>query len=139
MFELHTKYYFWIRSVSSSADIIFVESKSWSEQDIEKLSVGSHAPVVNLRSKMYAPGMALAECMSLQEHYEFLRRLTVSYIGPSNNPLLNTYPAIFPKLGIHFRYLIDGVRALVLSTDPTQASLLRWPASKRNFLRTLLG
>jgi len=99
---------FYGKSLSSAADIIFVDSPNWKEDDLEKLATGSLVPVINLRSFLYSPAIALSECLSIHEYYEFLRRLTLSYIGPEDNPLLNTYVNILPKLGMHFRYICDG-------------------------------
>jgi ornithine carbamoyltransferase len=112
---LHTTHFnpkydltFYGKSLSSAADIIFVDFPGWKESDLEKLAVGSLVPVVNIRSNLYAPAIALAEVLSIHEYYEFLRRLTLSYIGPEDNSLLTTYANLLPKLGMHFRYICDG-------------------------------
>lgn len=134
--EINSYFHFLFRSLSAATDIIFIEAPRWKLEDFEKIAKGSIVPVINLRSIDSSTGVALAECLSLQEYYGFLRRLTVSYIGPGNftnmimkgrlcldcciencyysqltdnNPLLNTYATLFPKLGMHFRYVCDGV------------------------------
>ena len=65
-----------------------------------------------------APLHALAECLALIEHYGYLRRLVIAYLGPIENPMLHTYIHLYPKIGLHFRYFAhEQVGELCASFD----------------------
>jgi len=98
-----------LRSLGSSADAVLIDSEFMSEQDVDQIAAGSYAPVINIGTKSSRPVSGLAHALSLFERYEYVRRLIVTYIGPGNHPLLHCYMNLFPKLGIHLRYLINGV------------------------------
>ncbi|CAG7816339.1 unnamed protein product, partial [Allacma fusca] len=95
------------RCLSSASSVIFVEAP-WTEEELTHLATGSSMPIINVRSKDSAPLLCLAECMTLFEHYGYLRRIVVAYLGPTTDPIARTYIQLLPKIGLHFRYFSDS-------------------------------
>ncbi|ODN00029.1 Ornithine carbamoyltransferase, mitochondrial [Orchesella cincta] len=97
------------RSLASTSDIIFLDVPSWSQSNVEEFAAGSNRPVILISSRDLSPAVVYSELLSFYETYGFLRRVILVYLGPGNNPALNTYFTVFPTIGGHLRYVVDGV------------------------------
>ncbi len=54
-------------------------------EDVEELAANARVPVINGLSNRNHPTQALADLLTLQEHYGRLKGLKVAYLGDSNN------------------------------------------------------
>jgi ornithine carbamoyltransferase len=98
---------YFARAIASGSSVIFAQAP-WTEEQLEELASGSNKPVITVQSKESAPLLCLAECMTLYEHYSYLRRLTLAFLGPVEDQIARTYIQLLPKIGLHFRYASDS-------------------------------
>jgi len=97
------------RTLASAADIVFLDSQKLTYEESELIATGCTVPVVAVSHADLRPVICLAELMTLYEKYQYLRRLIVSYVGQGDDPTLNTYAVLLPKVGMHLRYLVSNV------------------------------
>ncbi|KAF0287756.1 Ornithine carbamoyltransferase, mitochondrial [Amphibalanus amphitrite] len=64
---------------------------------------GAAVPVVSLGSEQHDPLTALGELLAVLEHYSYLKRLTLAWVGPCC-ARLRSFLQLLPPLGIHLRY-----------------------------------
>lgn len=60
-------------------------------------------PVINGLSALHHPCQALADLLTLKEHFENLEGITLAYIGDGNN-VLNSLLLLAPQLGVNIHY-----------------------------------
>ena len=89
------------RALSTSSDVIIVQTEDHSF--ISKIADGANVPTVAWRSEMYATFQALADTLTVYEHFNILSPLTLSWVGPST-ALFNSYLFIMPRMKINLRY-----------------------------------
>lgn len=89
------------RALSTSSDVILVHSLD--HGFISKIADGATVPTVAWRSEKYAIIQALADTLTVYEHFNILSPLTLSWVGPSK-ALFNSYLFIMPRLKINLRY-----------------------------------
>ncbi|XP_069695756.1 ornithine carbamoyltransferase, mitochondrial-like [Periplaneta americana] len=68
------------------------------------LAEGSPKPVVCISDHVFQMVQALADVMSIQEHFGHTRSLLLGWVGPSL-PMFNSYLLLLPMFGIHINYL----------------------------------
>lgn len=83
--------------------------RTFDDSFIEKLIKAANIPVINGLSDLFHPCQILADIMTLQEHFSYLKNLIVSYIGDGNN-ILHSMLLMMPKLGIHVQYCCPSTR-----------------------------
>jgi ornithine carbamoyltransferase len=62
-----------------------IVARTFAQQTIDELSHWSGLPVINALSDLYHPCQALADILTIREHFGRLRGLKVAYIGDGNN------------------------------------------------------
>lgn len=83
------------------SDIIFTEIDS--QKHVQKIADGASTPVINIKSYKFSLIKVLADLMTIQEHYNYLKCLKFGLVGV-HGPLINTYMCILPRLGININY-----------------------------------
>jgi len=81
-------------------DIIL--ARVFAHKDVEELSTYSTVPVINALSDKYHPLQALADIMTLKEHFGDLKGKTLSWVGDGNNVLHDLMIASI-KSGMHVK------------------------------------
>eukprot|EP01036_Dinobryon_divergens_P034107 gene34107-44070_t len=81
-------------------DIIL--ARVFAHKDVQELATFSTVPVINALSDKYHPLQALADIMTLKEHFGQLKGKTVSWVGDGNNVLHDLMIASI-KSGMHVR------------------------------------
>src|SRR5713226_9132005 len=75
--------------------------RTFSQSTIEELAHWSTAPVINALSDLYHPCQALADVMTLREHFGELRGLKLAFAGDGNN-VAHSLMLTAVRLGIDF-------------------------------------
>lgn len=74
------------------------------EHDIlKRMQKVAQVPLINGLSDLHHPCQILADLLTLQEKFQTLQGLTVTYLGDGNN-ILHSMLMMMPSLGIHVRY-----------------------------------
>ena len=77
-----------------------IVARTFSQKTIDELARWSGLPVVNALSDLYHPCQALADMLTLQEHFGRLRGLKLAYVGDGNN-VAHSLLLCCARLGIH--------------------------------------
>ena len=77
-----------------------IVARTFAQETIEVLAHWSGLPVVNALSDLYHPCQALADMLTLKEHYGKLRGLKLAYVGDGNN-VAHSLLLCAARLGIH--------------------------------------
>ncbi len=77
-----------------------IVARTFSQQTIDELARWSGIPVVNALSDLYHPCQALADMLTLKEHFERLRGLKLAYVGDGNN-VAHSLLLCCARLGMH--------------------------------------
>jgi ornithine carbamoyltransferase len=116
-----------------------IVARVFSHNDIEKLSRHSTVPVINGLSDLFHPCQILSDMLTILEHKNKLRDITLAYIGDGNN-VCNDLLLACSKLGINIRvatprgfeplnWVIDVAKdeckknksTVLITTDPFEA------------------
>ncbi|BFZ24802.1 hypothetical protein BsWGS_27841 [Bradybaena similaris] len=73
------------RVLASMADVIL--ARVHGQQDLDDLANEANVPVISGLSDLHHPLQILADFMTLQEHFGYLRGLKIAWIGDGNNVL----------------------------------------------------
>jgi ornithine carbamoyltransferase len=77
-----------------------IVARTFTQETIEELARWSGLPVVNALSDLYHPCQALADMLTLKEHFGKLRGLKLAYLGDGNN-VVHSLLLCAARLGIH--------------------------------------
>ncbi len=77
-----------------------IVARTFSQQTIDELARWSGLPVVNGLSDLYHPCQALADMLTLKEHFGRLRGLKLAYVGDGNN-VAHSLLLCGARLGMH--------------------------------------
>jgi len=77
-----------------------IVARTFTQETIEELSRWSGIPVINALSDLYHPCQALADMLTLKEHFGRLRGLKLAYVGDGNN-VAHSLLLCCARLGIH--------------------------------------
>lgn len=77
-------------------------ARVYAQQDVEELATLASVPVINALSDKYHPLQALADYMTVKEHFGELSGLTMAWVGDGNN-VLHDYMLAAPKVGANVR------------------------------------
>lgn len=92
---------------------------------LERMKSATSIPIVNGLSDSHHPCQALADLMTLKEHYKSLAGLTFTFLGDGNN-VLHSLMLLLPFLGVHLRYACpQGYEpsALIVKTAKQRATV----------------
>ncbi|XP_070190779.1 ornithine transcarbamylase, mitochondrial-like isoform X2 [Littorina saxatilis] len=89
------------RVLSSMSDLIL--ARVYGQQDLDILADEANVPVISGLSDLYHPLQILADFMTLQEHFGYLRGLKVAWVGDGNN-ILHSLMMGCSKLGIDLSF-----------------------------------
>ena len=79
-----------------------IVARAFSQETVDELAQWSGLPVVNALSDLYHPCQALADMLTLKEHFGRLRGLTLAYAGDGNN-VAHSLLLSSARFGIHCR------------------------------------
>ncbi len=79
-----------------------IQFRGFSQNHVELLAKHSGVPVYNGLTDEYHPTQALADVMTLQENFGFLKGLNLVYCGDGRNNVATSLMIICAKLAIHF-------------------------------------
>lgn len=88
------------RNLERWVDIVV--ARVYSQATLEELTNYSKIPIVNALSDKYHPCQALADMLTLQEHFGHLQGLKLAFVGDGNN-VANSLMLTSASLGINFR------------------------------------
>jgi ornithine carbamoyltransferase len=77
-----------------------IVARTFKQKTIDELAHWSGLPVVNALSDLYHPCQALADMLTLKEHFGKLRGLKLAYVGDGNN-VAHSLLLCAARLGIH--------------------------------------
>ncbi len=77
-----------------------IVARTFTQQTIDELGRWSGIPVINALSDLYHPCQALADMLTLKEHFERLRGLKLAYVGDGNN-VAHSLLLCCARLGVH--------------------------------------
>ena len=77
-----------------------IVARTFTQETIDDLARWSDLPVVNALSDMYHPCQALADMLTLKEHFGRLRGLKLAYVGDGNN-VAHSLLLCCARLGVH--------------------------------------
>ena len=77
-----------------------IVARTFEQTTIDELSRWSGLPVINALSDLYHPCQALADMLTLREHFGRLRGLKLAYVGDGNN-VAHSLLLCCSRLGIH--------------------------------------
>ena len=86
------------RNLARWTDVIV--ARTFSQVTIDELAQWSGIPVVNALSDLYHPCQALADMLTLKEHFGRLRGLHLAYLGDGNN-VAHSLMLCAARLGMH--------------------------------------
>lgn len=73
-----------------------------------ELQKGATVPVVSLGSHKFTPLQGFALLVTLQEHFGYLKGLSLGWVGPMGG-MLNTLLYLLPKVGVHLKYNTEPI------------------------------
>ena len=79
-----------------------IVARTFSQETIDELAHWSGVPVINALSDLYHPCQALADMLTLKEHFGRLRGLKLAFVGDGNN-VAHSLMLCCARLGIHCR------------------------------------
>lgn len=82
-----------------------IEFRGFRHETVEKLAEYSGVPVWNGLTDTYHPTQILADCLTMQEHFGYLKGLNFVYIGDGRNNMANSLMIGCGKLGINCKII----------------------------------
>lgn len=79
-----------------------IEYRGFDQSIVDTLAEYSDVPVWNGLTNEWHPTQALADFMTLEEHFGQLKGLTLAYVGDTHNNVANSLMAMSAKMGANF-------------------------------------
>ena len=79
-----------------------IEFRGYKQKHVEELAKYSGVPVINGLTDEFHPTQALADVMTLKEHFGYLKGLKMAFCGDGRNNVARSLMLICSKLGINF-------------------------------------
>lgn len=87
-----------------------IEYRGFAQKTVDDLAKYSSVPVWNGLTDYCHPTQALADFLTIEEHFGSLKGLTVAYLGDTRNNVANSLMAMSAKMGVN--YIACGPEAL---------------------------
>ena len=71
------------RNLARWVDVIV--ARTFEQSTIDGLARWANVPVINALSDLYHPCQALADCLTIREHFRSFRHLNIAFVGDGNN------------------------------------------------------
>ena len=104
-----------------------IEYRGFDQSIVNTLAEYSDVPVWNGLTNEWHPTQALADFMTLEEHFGDLRGLTLAFVGDTHNNVANSLMAMSARMGVNF--IACGPSSLRPSDDVVAECL---PIAERN-------
>ncbi len=78
-----------------------IVARTFEQSTVDGLADWAEKPVVNALSDLYHPCQALADILTLEEHFDRLKGLKLAYVGDGNN-VAHSLMLLAAPLGVHF-------------------------------------
>lgn len=104
-----------------------IEYRGFDQSIVNTLAEYSDVPVWNGLTTEWHPTQALADFMTLEEHFGDLKGLTLAFVGDTHNNVANSLMAMSAKMGVNF--IACGPSSLRPSDDVVAECL---PIAERN-------
>lgn len=79
-----------------------IEYRGYSQELVETLAEYSGVPVWNGLTDLFHPTQMLADLLTIEEHFGYLKGLSFTYMGDARNNVANSLMIACAKMGIHF-------------------------------------
>ena len=79
-----------------------IEYRGFDQSIVDELAKNSDVPVWNGLTDQCHPTQALADFMTLEEHFGQLKGLTLAFVGDTRNNVANSLMAMSAKMGVNF-------------------------------------
>ena len=104
-----------------------IEYRGFDQGIVDELAKYSNVPVWNGLTTEWHPTQALADFMTLEEHFGALKGLTLAFVGDTHNNVANSLMVMSAKMGVNF--IACGPTELKPSDDVVSACL---PIAEKN-------
>lgn len=78
-----------------------IVARTYSQQTVDDLAKWSSVPVINALTDLYHPCQALADFLTVKEHFGKLKGLKLAFVGDGNN-VAHSLMLTGARLGVHF-------------------------------------
>ena len=79
-----------------------IEYRGFSQEIVEDLAKYSDVPVWNGLTDKFHPTQMLADFMTMEEHFGYLKGLTLAFVGDTRNNVGNSLLAMCSKMGVNY-------------------------------------
>ena len=79
-----------------------IEYRGFSQTIVEDLAKYADVPVWNGLTDMFHPTQMLADFMTMDEHFGYLKGLTLAFVGDARNNVANSLMAMSSKMGVNY-------------------------------------
>jgi len=79
-----------------------IEYRGFSQEIVEDLAKYSDVPVWNGLTDMFHPTQMLADFLTIEEHFGYLKGLTMAFVGDARNNVANSLMAMSSKMGVNY-------------------------------------
>ena len=79
-----------------------IEYRGFSQTIVEDLAKYADVPVWNGLTDMFHPTQMLADFMTMEEHFGYLKGLTLVFVGDARNNVANSLMAMSSKMGVNY-------------------------------------
>jgi ornithine carbamoyltransferase len=113
------------RVLSGYADAVVI--RSGSHASVAELATGASVPVVNALTPLHHPCQAIADLLTLKEHFGELDGVSVAYVGDGNNvarslAILGRTAGVEVRVAAPEGYELENGLAAVATPDPREAA-----------------
>ena len=79
-----------------------IEYRGFSQEIVEDLAKYSDVPVWNGLTDMFHPTQMLADFLTIEENFGYLKGLTLAFVGDARNNVANSLMAMCSKMGVNY-------------------------------------
>ncbi|MGP1529895.1 MAG: ornithine carbamoyltransferase [Treponema sp.] len=79
-----------------------IEYRGFSQEIVEKLAQYAGVPVWNGLTNEFHPTQMLADVLTVEEHFGYLKGIKLTYAGDARNNVANSLMIVSAKMGMHF-------------------------------------